>query len=894
MSKRFLPTPVNCTSRLRRAALPRAVYLALMSTLGLCEASLADSSSSSQQQPALQTYSIAPGTLDQVLNRFASHANILLAVDGSLTQHVASHPGLSGAYSVEKGLATLLQGTGLHAVKRADGSYILTRSTHAEPNALVLPDVEVSGRQQLYAQAPTIITRKDIERTAGSSNSDVFSTVTGVTANNIRNEAGALDIGIRGLQGEGRVPIFIDGSLQSTHTHRGYQGTSDRTYIDTDLISSIALEKGGSATATAFGAGAIGGNVSMQTLSADDILKEGETFGALVKLKTYNNNKTPDTSSDPHKQSYYRLSDSREQDHFSNGAGTLALAYKDEKLESVLAYSERSTGNYFAGKHGHDEYYTPIPDRFGVTQGYREPVIDKGQEVVNTSFESESILAKADFRLNEDHAFGLNYRNHKQEAGEVLAAYWYKDDEYDYNFKPLPKGVEVMPQWEPGYADVDTYRGVYRYTPVANDLINLNLEYWYTDTKLGQYNGIVSRYGPNALQYLHHYNNDRTGYSLSNTSNLVLPYDMPLSLTYGISKQTEEIEPSGKPKETRYLKTIKKTLQASRDGTRTEESAFFNAHAEINPFTLGMGLNVHKAKVEDHLAKRKLDYSHETDFTSTIEYQALEWLKLSAKYSNAYRLPSLFETTTSSEVVSYRHDYPLGPENSRLYEFGFTTNWSDLVTSGDHLQVSVNHFDNEVINYIGSAQVPSRQDFINDPKNAYPAWFTQINYDRYDTTGLELKANYDGKYFYTGVSYTRLQDLEMCSRLLAEMQGGDTCTEEGFLGSLTPTRIPPKEHLVFNLGTRLLNDQLDIGLFYKKHSAKEHPVGFMAGTGVDAISKIPSSYHIDLYGNYHFSESLSLSTTVTNATNQYYVSPGAIISMPEPGRTITVALDFKL
>ncbi len=57
-------------------------------------------------------------------------------------------------------------------------------------------------------------------------------------------EAGALDIGIRGVQGEGRVLIFIDGSLQSTPYLSWLSRVNDLTYIDTDLLSSLTVNKG--------------------------------------------------------------------------------------------------------------------------------------------------------------------------------------------------------------------------------------------------------------------------------------------------------------------------------------------------------------------------------------------------------------------------------------------------------------------------------------------------------------------------------------------------------------------------------------------------------------------------------------------------------------------------
>ena len=146
-------------------------------------------------------------------------------------------------------------------------------------NDVNLEDINIGGKRENYDSE--FIGRDKIAQFRGLSNGDAFSGVGSVQVNSVRNEAGALDVGIRGVQGEGRVPIIIDGSLQSTHTFRGYQGESDRTYIDMDLISQIQVDKG--ATAGKYSTGAIGGVVQMKTLGVDDILLPGEDFGLLFK-----------------------------------------------------------------------------------------------------------------------------------------------------------------------------------------------------------------------------------------------------------------------------------------------------------------------------------------------------------------------------------------------------------------------------------------------------------------------------------------------------------------------------------------------------------------------------------------------------------------------------------
>lgn len=71
-------------------------------------------------------FDVPAGSLDQVLNRFATLAGVLLSIDGSLTANQTS-PGLSGTYTVAEGFAILLRRHGLRAIREAGGSYTLAR-----------------------------------------------------------------------------------------------------------------------------------------------------------------------------------------------------------------------------------------------------------------------------------------------------------------------------------------------------------------------------------------------------------------------------------------------------------------------------------------------------------------------------------------------------------------------------------------------------------------------------------------------------------------------------------------------------------------------------------------------------------------------------------------------
>lgn len=91
----------------------------LMLTVATAQAQIATSEQT-------RSYALPAGNLDQVLNRFASEAGILLSVDSRLTSGKQS-PGLDGSYLIDEALVQLLSGTGL--AFRLENNSVLLIST---------------------------------------------------------------------------------------------------------------------------------------------------------------------------------------------------------------------------------------------------------------------------------------------------------------------------------------------------------------------------------------------------------------------------------------------------------------------------------------------------------------------------------------------------------------------------------------------------------------------------------------------------------------------------------------------------------------------------------------------------------------------------------------------
>ena len=129
-----------------------------------------------------------------------------------------------------------------------------------------------------------------VERYKGTSTADVLNSAIGVYSGDARN-SGALDPNVRGIQGQERVPVTVDGTEQALTVWRGYNGANNRNYIDPNLISSIEVEK--SASLTGDVKTSVGGGIAIKTIGIDDVVAPGEEFGMSLKLETSSNSKTP-------------------------------------------------------------------------------------------------------------------------------------------------------------------------------------------------------------------------------------------------------------------------------------------------------------------------------------------------------------------------------------------------------------------------------------------------------------------------------------------------------------------------------------------------------------------------------------------------------------------------
>ncbi|MBG3081456.1 TonB-dependent receptor [Proteus mirabilis] len=327
---------------------------------------------------------------------------------------------------------------------------------------------DTEGYSQVYEKdvSNVYLGKELLERYQGVSPADLLKSAIGVYSGEARN-GGALDPNIRGIQGQGRIPVTVDGTEQAITVYRGYSGASNRNYIDSNLISSIYIEKGPSLTPDM--KTGIGGGIAVKTLDIRDIVPIGDSFGINFKGDISNNstrykevytNMIEDYRYYPtfYQQHAYIIDPALEitpqkskLENFKDYSFRLGLGFEEEKFNLLFAYALREKGNYFAGKRNAKKYSEDNEDllesvhvrdgtkNFDPYLPFIAHIYRPDNEVPNTSNRSRSLLVKGTLFPESTHRFSINYRYTDLLFGDIMPSRlsWVRYDKNLVNQWPL-------------------------------------------------------------------------------------------------------------------------------------------------------------------------------------------------------------------------------------------------------------------------------------------------------------------------------------------------------------------------------------------------------------------------------------------------------------------------
>ncbi len=367
------------------------------------------------------------------------------------------------------------------------------------------------GQDTVYSSdvSNVYVGKEEVERYKTTSVGDLFKGLNGVYSGDSRN-AGALDANIRGIQGEGRVPVTVDGTEQAMSIWQGPAGVANRNYLDPNLVSSIAVEKGPSLTPGV--KSGIGGAVTIRTLEVDDVVRAGERWGMEIKSDTATNSIAPrDNASrlfgmdyrdipgaynggnsmviEPNGENSTVIKGKKgpggSEFNLEDRAFRVAAGFRGDWLEVMAAYSDRRQGNYASGTQGADGYYkedwldgVSVSSPASRYSGYMANLFKPGYEVTNTSSDMRSTLLKATVKLPAQQTLRMNLMRNRLEFGEsvpmqtlsqVVAPARDRDDGESYQVQGPPSKVQQ-----------DTYGLTYTWKPEDLPWVDLSAGVWMT------------------------------------------------------------------------------------------------------------------------------------------------------------------------------------------------------------------------------------------------------------------------------------------------------------------------------------------------------------------------------------------------------------------------------
>jgi hemoglobin/transferrin/lactoferrin receptor protein len=824
-----------------------------------------------------------------------------------------SAPSLHGSLTTSEALSQLLDGTGLSY--RIDGNTVtisdprVSLSPAATDGSTVLDTITVrDGRGGVASDAPyrtagssAFISGEQVERFKGSSIGDFLGGVPGVLNGDGRN-SGAVDVNIRGMQGQGRVPVIVDGASQETSVYQGYNGSTSGSYIDPDFIGSVAIEKGPSMGADA--TGATGGVVRVSTIGVDDILLPGKSFGIRVK-GSFNTNSSsipdagtaagttaggtywyPDTP-----PTSFGSSDGMDRPDFlspTGGSGSVAVAGTTEYVDVVAAYARRRNGNYHAGKNGGDAAYPLFTtlDDYGsvqVTNGGLTPY-RAGEEVLNTSLDNETWLLKGTIKLDNGHSLELGYTQYSSAYGHILGS------QANAVFGGTYQG-------ELSTIDLDTYTARYKWNPDDNDLINLKVDTFLSkvDNRINaSFNSGGTLYPTYSWAGI-----ERRGVAVSNTSSFFTDIG-DFNLTYGGAFTYEEAGlPDG-------VEVGTPNITSTRTGWRKEGSAFTASEWKPSDWlTVNAGLRYSRFEtldegVTDVWGGKLPNFSRSAGGWSPsagVTVEPLDGVQLYGKISSTMRSPSVFESLQGGSFALPVDENPVAPERNRSVEIGSNYLQDDVFIDGDKLRIHAAYFDNHIDDYITRSNV--RRVLSNG--NVSYTNLGRLNLDYAEMRGFEIGGEYDSGQYFGGISWNHYTHMMFCAPEGMINPAWTQCGSGGIFNSFSLQQVPPKDTVTVNLGGRFLDDKLTIGSrlsYVGSRFVEGIGDGSENTTNAPGVSSVrPSKWNpytlVDLYASYKVNENATIDLSVDNLTDLYYVDALNAINVPGPGRTVRANFSVK-
>lgn len=442
---------------------------------------------------------------------------------------------------------------------------------------------------------------------------------------------------------------------------------------------------------------------------------------------------------------------------------------------------------------------------------------------------------------------------------------------------------------------VNSYNFGYHYNPNTS-FVDFDLNTYYTHVDSSNFTPFLEEYGySRSSRHAHFSDLKQWGLNLKNSTVFNLN-SKPMKLNYGFSYSHELLDlpkdAQARVKEKGYPDDAIAPLYIRR-GKRIEKSLFMNAHYPI--FSLlkaDIGLRYTDTTIQDYQPLVKFGNLDPTTGKNktTFEYQQPikingfspiamlsldlpQGIQFYLKHARAIKAPSLFQGTKGWSMQNTENNLDqLKPERTNNWEVGLNLFFENIANSENVAGFKLSYFQNNIRDYLTRTNTDNG---TTQTINIYSAKFY----------GLESSAYFDMQKFYAKLATTYYTKVNFC---LNQTE----CVTSIHRSNLN-NQVPPKLTTHLTLGTRWLDNKLDIGGRYSYYSKRFVPVlSSMRFQNTSSIEWNPYSL-VDLYANYQVTNNLKLSFNIDNLFNRYYLDTNNMGLNTAPGRTMRLGLDYK-
>ena len=459
-------------------------------------------------------------------------------------------------------------------------------------------------------------------------------------------------------------------------------------------------------------------------------------------------------------------------------------------------------------------------------------------------------LVKMRFKPNERHQLDL---------GTV----WYRNTFSNSNY-----------EWD---VDNTTVTADYAYTP-NNPLISLQAHAYYNETVLDYADHIGGTYAGRRID------NETWGINVTNDSLLSVLDQYDLLLSYGLAWDHNSFIP-------------KKNRGGNHPGKIDKGSVFTDLQWKIGQATLLAGLRYDHYRLNGYRPPYNAGiagcpaggptcgdtWEHNSDGkvlpSIGFQYDLTDNWSLYGMYSHTYRPPTTHEVfyagTPFGDGIGngQSNNLALKGETSDGFDVAISYQNNNVFLDKDSLHFRLGYFNNRVKDYIFN-------DFGPVAGLPYDTIMWVNSKEDVRIRGAEITLGYDARVAYINFSYSH-------SKLTNQPIGFGTGINGG------AASLAPDTYWTIDLGTRLLNERLNLGTQIRYVSSSKAAAGQF--TDNSYWRDLPGYTLVDLYANFKVNKHLDIFANIDNLTDRNYGYAGSMNydTLSGRGRTFSAGIQAR-